>query len=108
MIANDFRFLSKPVLSADFTHDGERVNIAVVIRERSQCEDEAVRRPKLTTRELALLQMAANGESCRSSASLLNLSLTYVKHLRHRAMIKLGADSAAHAVALTLRQGLIR
>lgn len=71
-------------------------------------EYEAVQRPTLTKRELTVLQMAADGENCESSALILHLSIGYLKHIRHRAILKLGADNSAHAVAQALRRGLIQ
>jgi DNA-binding CsgD family transcriptional regulator len=62
----------------------------------------------LSTRELEILELVADGLGNRQIATLLHLSEETVKtHLR-RLMRKLGATSRAHAVALGIRTQLIR
>jgi DNA-binding CsgD family transcriptional regulator len=82
--------------------------LARPIREYSQMEAEAMRHPELSPREIETLQLAADGETCASTAQLLGLAEGTVKHFRHSALLKLGADHAAHGVAQALRRGLIK
>jgi DNA-binding CsgD family transcriptional regulator len=62
---------------------------------------------KLTPREIEVLQCAADGEECKSTAELLGIAVGTVKQLRYKAILKLGAETIAHAVAQSLRRGLI-
>lgn len=78
------------------------------VRDYSITEAEAMRHPELTPRELEALQLAADGETCGSTAQRLGLAEGTVKHFRHSALLKLGADHTAHAVAQALRRGLIK
>jgi DNA-binding NarL/FixJ family response regulator len=80
---------------------------ATAIRERSHTEYNAARNPALTPREIEVIQLAADGEDCNSSAMRLGICVGTVKHTRHSAMLKLGADGAAHMVAQALRRGII-
>lgn len=74
----------------------------------SETEQQAEDHPQLTYLELTVLQMAAYGETCKSTATLLGISTGHVKHLRHLALLKLGADHTAHAVAMAIRRSLIQ
>jgi DNA-binding NarL/FixJ family response regulator len=70
----------------------------------------ARRRPlqELSTRELEILELVADGLGNRQIAGQLHVSEETVKtHLR-RLMRKLGATSRAHAVAVGIRAQLIR
>jgi DNA-binding CsgD family transcriptional regulator len=58
--------------------------------------------------ELTVLQMAANGHTCKSSAVILGVGTERVKKLRQLALLKLGADHSAQAVAMAIRRGLIQ
>jgi len=68
----------------------------------------AVIHPVLAPAEVRALQLAADGESCGSSARLLGLALATLKNQRHSACLKLGADNTCHAVAQAIRRGLIQ
>ena len=74
----------------------------------SQMEHEARRHPELSPKELQVLQLAADGETCASSGERMGLCEGTVKHIRNRAALKLGADATTHAVAQALRRGLIQ
>lgn len=78
------------------------------IRELSLRESLVIQYPRLTRREIEALQMAADGEDCRSSAQRLGVSTGYVKNLRSFAATNLGADNTTHAVAQALRRGIIK
>jgi DNA-binding CsgD family transcriptional regulator len=77
------------------------------LRERSDSEAQAFARPQLKPQEIAVLQMAADGESCKSTAARMGRVVGYVKNLRQMASLKLGADGTTHAVAQALRRGII-
>jgi DNA-binding CsgD family transcriptional regulator len=73
----------------------------------TQREIEVLAHPEINNREIHVLQLAADGESCRTSGEMMGLSPFYVKNLRHSAALKLGADTTTHAVAMALRRHLI-
>jgi DNA-binding NarL/FixJ family response regulator len=62
---------------------------------------------QLTSRELAVLRMLADGEVTRGIAQQLNYSERTVKNIVRDALIKLNCRTRAHAVALATRRGLI-
>jgi DNA-binding NarL/FixJ family response regulator len=61
-----------------------------------------------TRRELEVLQLIADGLSNKEIAIRLCLSTETVKSHVCALFSKLGANSRAHAVAIALRQGLLR
>ncbi|WP_037075948.1 response regulator [Pseudonocardia spinosispora] len=64
-------------------------------------------RPVLTSRELDILNLAADGGSAQSIATELHISVATVKtHLQH-AYDKLGVSDRAAAVAAAIRRGLL-
>jgi len=65
-------------------------------------------RERLTRRELEVLQLIADGLSNKEIAIRLCLSAETVKSHVCALFSKLGANSRAHAVAIALRQGLLR
>jgi DNA-binding CsgD family transcriptional regulator len=78
------------------------------VREDSYRDSIARQSPHLTPRELEMLQMAADGEDCQSTARLLGICAGTVKRARNFATVKLGADNTTQAVAMALRRGLIK
>jgi DNA-binding NarL/FixJ family response regulator len=65
-------------------------------------------RKPLTRRELEVLELIAGGLSNKEIAIRLCLSTETVKSHVRVLLPKLGANSRAHAVAIALRQGLLR
>lgn len=66
------------------------------------------RRQKPTRAELRVLECVSHGMTTPMAADALGLSVETVKtHLR-AARLRLAAKNTAHAVALTIRMGLIR
>jgi len=82
--------------------------LAAPLRELSVREERILRYPQLTPSQLRVLQMAADGETCESTAREIGMCVQTVKNHRSDAIMKLGADSMTHAVAQALRRGLIR
>lgn len=77
--------------------------IADELRER----DSRVTRPTLTTREIEILRLAAEGNSSQQIASQLHITVATVKsHLQHT-YEKLGVQDRAAAVAQALRGGIL-
>ena len=79
--------------------------------ERARLEDavgrELLRTGPITSRELEVLQLVADGLENREIAARLYLSVETVKtHIRH-VFSALGARSRAHAVAIGFRTGLL-
>lgn len=63
--------------------------------------------PQLTDRERQVLQLVAYGKQNKNIAVDLGITLETAKsHVRH-ILLKLGAQSRAHAVAIGMRRGLI-
>jgi DNA-binding NarL/FixJ family response regulator len=62
---------------------------------------------ELTSRELAVLRMLADGEVTRGIAEQLNYSERTVKNIVRDVLVKLECRTRAHAVALATRRGLI-
>jgi len=62
----------------------------------------------LTSRELEVLALAADGFSNRDLARELHVSEATVKTHLHHAFAKLGADNRQAAIATAIRRGLIR
>ena len=60
----------------------------------------------LTSREVAVLRLAAAGMPDKAIAASLGLSPHHVAHLMASARHKLGAASRTHAVAIAVRGGL--
>jgi DNA-binding CsgD family transcriptional regulator len=60
---------------------------------------------KPTPRELAILQLAAEGCDHQASAALLRLSKHTIKNYLYRLFEKIDARSIAHAVAIGFRKG---
>lgn len=63
--------------------------------------------PHLSTRELQILDLFANGASSRSIGTRLHLSESTVKHHRTNIYSKLGVTSAAAAVYQAMRHGML-
>jgi DNA-binding NarL/FixJ family response regulator len=62
---------------------------------------------ELTARELAVLQMLADGMATREIAEELSYSERTVKNVVHDLLEKLNCRTRAHAVALAIRHGVI-
>lgn len=62
----------------------------------------------LTAREIEIVQLLAEGTPVRGIAAMLHLSEHTVRNHIQRALGKLGAHSQLEAVALAIKQGLIR
>lgn len=77
--------------------------IAERLHGRQQHPDET-----LTARELTVLELAASGLSNKDLARELHISEATVKTHLHHAFTKLGADNRQSAIAIALKQGLVR
>lgn len=64
-------------------------------------------RPELTARELEVLKLIARGLDCKGIAEHLRLSYNTAKHHMTSVKAKLGANTAAHAVAIAMIRKLI-
>ncbi|KAM9862021.1 response regulator transcription factor [Leucobacter sp. BZR 635] len=62
----------------------------------------------LTARELTVLELAASGLSNRDLARKLHISEATVKTHLHHAFTKLGAENRQSAIAIAIKQGLVR
>jgi DNA-binding CsgD family transcriptional regulator len=62
---------------------------------------------QLTSRELSVLRMLANGLTTREIAESLSYSERTVKNIVHDLLEKLGCRTRAHAVAVAARHGVI-
>ena len=62
----------------------------------------------LSTKEIQVLQLAADGLDSAGIAEELETTTQVVKNLAYRACIKIGADSRCHAVAVGFRKGILR
>ena len=63
---------------------------------------------KLTAREIEVLRWVANGKSAREIGEILNITKRTVDEHVQSAVRKLGAVNRTHAVALALRDGIIK
>jgi DNA-binding CsgD family transcriptional regulator len=63
--------------------------------------------PRLTARELQVLNLAAEGLTAAQMAQRLSVSAATVKTHLHHVYDKLGAEGRAGAVAEALRRGLV-
>ena len=61
----------------------------------------------VTMREREILRLIADGESSDAISAQLFITRETVKSHVHHILVKLRADSRAHAVAIALRQGII-
>ena len=100
--------------------DSERIGHALDrYRVRSACFDAiAARRPphdpvavaapaELSSRELDVLRLAAEGYTAEAAAAALVLTEHTIKSHFKRILVKLGARNRTHAVAVGIRSGLI-
>lgn len=74
---------------------------------REAPEQAAAAREPLTIREIEVLRLISDGLFNREIAERLVLAEETVKSHIHHLLVKLGARSRAHAVAIGLRSGLI-
>ena len=65
-------------------------------------------KPKLTARESEVLRWVANGKSAQETAEILRIAKRTVDEHVQVAVRKLSAMNRTHAVALALRDGLIK
>ena len=63
---------------------------------------------KLTARESEVLRWVANGKSAWEIGEILDITKRTVDEHVHAAVRKLGAANRTHAVAIALRDGLIK
>ena len=70
--------------------------------------EDAPRRPKVTPRELEVLELVADGLSTREIARRLWVTEETVKTHVRRLHDRLGARTRAHAVAIAYRSGILR
>ena len=63
---------------------------------------------KLTARESEVLHWVANGKSAWEIGEILDIAKRTVDEHVHAAVRKLGAANRTHAVAIALRDGLIK
>ena len=63
---------------------------------------------QLSPREREVLQLMAHVGKTKTIATYLGIGEQTVKHYRRRILLKLGAQTGTHAVALGLRTGTIR
>ena len=63
--------------------------------------------PRITSRELEILQRIADGESNRMIADALHISIKTVEHHRANMMIKLNTHSLPDLIRTAIKQGLI-
>jgi len=61
----------------------------------------------VTMREREVLQLLADGKSSDAISAQLFITRETVKSHVHHILVKLRADSRAHAVAIALREGII-
>jgi DNA-binding CsgD family transcriptional regulator len=61
----------------------------------------------LSRRELEVLRVTSEGQSVKLAARSLGISAETIKDHRRMAMLKLGAASMPHAVALAMRKGVL-
>lgn len=66
------------------------------------CKDD-----QLTSKELAILQLSADGMHSGPIASKLGTTEQVVKNIRSAILTKIGCDTFTQAVATALRQGII-
>ena len=57
---------------------------------------------------LEVLQLAANGLDSIRTARALDTKADTVRRQRSEAYVRMGAENAAHAVAMAMRQGMIK
>lgn len=66
------------------------------------------RAASLTPRERQILQLIADGNTTADIAFRLLISKNTVLTQRHNIMLKIGTDRMTHAVAIAMREGVIR
>lgn len=62
---------------------------------------------KLSPRELEVLRLTSQGESCKVAARTLGIAVETVKDHRRMAAMKLHAENMAHAVSIAHQRGLL-
>jgi two-component system NarL family response regulator len=70
--------------------------------------DDRWRRPRLSEREIEILELVAEGKSNKEIGAALGLAETTIKTHLARVMGKLGVDDRTAAALIAVRQGLIR
>ena len=66
------------------------------------------RSSQLSPRDLRILTFAADGLQTKDIAEQIGKSAHYVKVLRMKLCIKMGADNMNHAIGMGFRRGLIK
>ena len=61
----------------------------------------------LTTRQRQILDLMAEGANAKQIGQIIGLTVGTVKKYRGEMYVRLGADNAAHAVAIAFKEGLI-
>lgn len=64
--------------------------------------------PILTVLEVAILQAAADGETCEQTAERMHYSLYWIKQVCKKINVKLNAKNKTHAMAIAWRAGVIK
>lgn len=64
--------------------------------------------PKLTARQAQVLQELADGWNCRETADRIGLAYETIRKHAKNAMLQLGCNTQAGAVAAAFRLGIIR
>jgi len=107
--AGAFAYILKSSLRSDLlalvksVHQGRRSRALNVTRELQHC----LGSERLTTRELDVLRLVAQGQSNKRVGVLLDIAEETVKTHMKNILLKLGANDRAHAVALALGRGLL-
>jgi DNA-binding CsgD family transcriptional regulator len=78
------------------------------IAENLSTSDERPRRRELTERQFAVLRLIAQGSTTAEMGRLLGVSPNTVRGHILAILAKLGARDRAHAVAIAMREGLLR
>jgi DNA-binding NarL/FixJ family response regulator len=97
----------RAVASAEGVSSGRISQIEARIRDRLQPVAEVAEEP-LTTRELKVLRLAADGASTDETAKRLRKACDTVKDHRHAIIAKLQARNMVNAVSIGYRRGLLR
>lgn len=63
---------------------------------------------ELSPRQREVMQWTAEGKTCAEIAAIMGVAESTIRHHRMKVFEKLGVVSAAHAIALCFRQGLIQ
>lgn len=82
--------------------------LAAIVEDEPPNKRHASISPRLSARELEVLELSSYGRSAKEIARHLNVGVATVNTLLDRARVKLGATGKTHAVALAIRSGLLK